>query len=310
MQRLWRSTVVALIAFGASATQPTPDTQRWWNYVKALANDGMEGRNTGSEGYMRAARYVVTAFERNGLKPAGESGYFQTVPLHEVRLRADLSKAELVRGSATHPLRWLRQITVPASTSLPQTIDAPMVFVGSAGWEHEVDVKGKIVVQLNPAPRVEHARAPLLTAPPDGAMGLLGIDNLATLEPRRWPVQYSVAMTLRGQTGPPYRGLVMAFNPAHAELLFEGSGHTFRELKQLDDQGRPMPNFALPSRLRASLRVEESELESPNLIASLAGSDPTLANEYVIISAHLDGYGFGEPWGKDRIYNGAFDDAA
>ena len=35
-----------------------------------------------------------------------------------------------------------------------------------------------------------------------------------------------------------------------------------------------------------------------------------LAKEYVVISAHLDGYGLGEPWGADNIYNGAFDDAA
>ncbi len=39
-------------------------------------------------------------------------------------------------------------------------------------------------------------------------------------------------------------------------------------------------------------------------------SDPALADEYVVVSAHLDGYGIGEPWGADRIYNGAFDDAA
>jgi Zn-dependent M28 family amino/carboxypeptidase len=42
----------------------------------------------------------------------------------------------------------------------------------------------------------------------------------------------------------------------------------------------------------------------------LFGSDPALANEYIVISAHLDGYGIGEPWNGDRIYNGAFDDAA
>jgi len=35
-----------------------------------------------------------------------------------------------------------------------------------------------------------------------------------------------------------------------------------------------------------------------------------LSKEYVVVSAHLDGYGIGEPWGDDKIYNGAFDDAA
>src|SRR4029077_20035062 len=37
---------------------------------------------------------------------------------------------------------------------------------------------------------------------------------------------------------------------------------------------------------------------------------PVLASEYVVLSAHLDGYGFGEPIQGDRLYNGAFDDAA
>jgi Zn-dependent M28 family amino/carboxypeptidase len=40
------------------------------------------------------------------------------------------------------------------------------------------------------------------------------------------------------------------------------------------------------------------------------GSDSSVANEYLVVSAHLDGYGFGEPINGDRIYNGAFDDVA
>jgi hypothetical protein len=301
---------VVLLASHLIATEPTPETRRWWNHVVALANDGMEGRDTGSEGYLRAARYVVTAFERYGLKPAFEGGYYQTVPLHVVRLRAGESRAELVRGNTTRRLTWLHQITVTANTSLPASIDTPMVFVGSPGWEREVDVKGKIVVQFSPTQRVEKPRQPVLTAPPPGSTGLLGIDDLSALEPRRWPVQYSVAMRLSDATAAAYRGLVMAFNPAFAEWLFEGSGHSFREIMDLYKQEKRVPNFALPSTFRASLRVEEADLESPNLAASLPGSDPALANEYIVLSAHLDGYGFGEPWGGDRIYNGAFDDAA
>ncbi len=42
----------------------------------------------------------------------------------------------------------------------------------------------------------------------------------------------------------------------------------------------------------------------------LPGSDPALAPEYVAVSAHLDGYGFGTPVLGDNLYNGALDDAA
>ena len=42
----------------------------------------------------------------------------------------------------------------------------------------------------------------------------------------------------------------------------------------------------------------------------LPGSDPQLKKEYVVISAHLDHLGIGEPVNGDRIYNGAMDDAS
>ena len=86
------------------ATSPTDATRRWWSYVTALASDGMEGRNTGSEGYKRASRYVAQEFQRAGLKPAGENGYFQSVPLRVVQLRSAASTISLDRKTGTHPL--------------------------------------------------------------------------------------------------------------------------------------------------------------------------------------------------------------
>ena len=42
----------------------------------------------------------------------------------------------------------------------------------------------------------------------------------------------------------------------------------------------------------------------------MPGTDPKLANQAIVLSAHLDGYGYGEPVKGDRIYNGTLDDAA
>ena len=49
---------------------------------------------------------------------------------------------------------------------------------------------------------------------------------------------------------------------------------------------------------------------APNVIAVLKGSDPRLQNEYVLISAHMDGLGVGQPVDGDSIYNGADDNAS
>lgn len=55
------------------------DGSSWWNYVKVLADDNMEGRDTGSDGLRRAEAYTVEQLKKSGLEPAGENGFYQTV---------------------------------------------------------------------------------------------------------------------------------------------------------------------------------------------------------------------------------------
>jgi hypothetical protein len=49
---------------------------------------------------------------------------------------------------------------------------------------------------------------------------------------------------------------------------------------------------------------------APNVVGVLEGSDPTLKNEYIVLSAHMDHVGIGTPVNGDSIYNGADDDAS
>jgi len=100
------------------------------------------------------------------------------------------------------------------------------------------------------------------------------------------------------------------FNPASAGVLFEGSGHTYKELVDLAAAGKPVPSFVLGGTLSLALDFEATTLASDNVLAVLKGSDPTLSSQHIVLTAHIDGYGLGEPWGNDNIYNGAFDDAA
>ena len=78
MKRLIASAaVVASVAIALRAADS--DAGRWWPHVEALANDGMEGRNTGSPAHKRAAEYVAAQFREAGLEPAGADGYMQPV---------------------------------------------------------------------------------------------------------------------------------------------------------------------------------------------------------------------------------------
>ncbi len=60
--------------------------------------------------------------------------------------------------------------------------------------------------------------------------------------------------------------------------------------------------------LSADLRVET--LAAPNVLGILRGSDRRLKEEYVVVSAHMDGLGVGAPVDGDSIYNGADDNAS
>jgi hypothetical protein len=279
-----------------AADPPDEATKRWWAHVKILAADNMEGRDTGSEGYKRAARYVVEQFERAGLKPAGDSGYYQSVPLRAVRIKKDESSVVLVSNEQkVTMLRLYQDITVTPRITMPTSIGAPMVFAGDDLTG--TDFHGKIAVSIA-------GGRPRNT----GALGNLTIDNPRAIETPRWPVAYATVMSIEGKERPGAPGIAMRFNPAEAEKLFAGSGHSFAELLELAAAKKPLPTFPLAESIRLKLKVLAEELKSDNILAVLPGS--SLPDEYVAVSAHLDGYGYGEPVNGDGLYNGAFDDSA
>lgn len=104
--------------------------------------------------------------------------------------------------------------------------------------------------------------------------------------------------------------VAITVNPARAERLFAGSGHSFRSLLALADGGKSLPRFPLPFSLRATVVFESRELVSDNVVGILPGADPALREEYVVMTAHLDHVGVSRPINGDSIYNGAMDNAA
>ncbi len=95
--------VASTISFRTEAAE-VPDGQRWWSHVLALADDKLEGRNTGSEGHRKAAEYVAKEFARGGLEPAGTEGYFQSVRLTSRQLDEAHSSLSLMRTGPIEPL--------------------------------------------------------------------------------------------------------------------------------------------------------------------------------------------------------------
>ena len=102
----------------------------------------------------------------------------------------------------------------------------------------------------------------------------------------------------------------IAWNPAHADELLAGTGHTVDELVADAEARKQLPRFALPGTLKVKTAVKRGEVVSQNIAGIFEGSDPKLKDQYVVLSAHVDHLGVGKPINGDAIFNGAMDNAA
>jgi hypothetical protein len=293
------------------------DTLAWWHTTVALSNDGMEGRDTGSAAYQRAADYVANRFKAAGLSPAGENGSFlQTVPMHEIAVVPEGSSFTLVGAhGAETTLKFLQQITIAPAENLAARFEAALTFRGYCGKDAMADITGKIVVCFGtqreglPSGSVRAANAR-----EGGALGVINVDDpYFTIEPPRWPYAYARSVTLRGQPAdkaPPAPLATMRLSAEAFATLLAGSGQDAAALLKSGGSKQPLPNFEILSKLRVQAHVTQRDISSPNILGKLPGSDAKLKNEFVVIAAHLDGYGFGTPVNGDSLYNGTLDDAA
>lgn len=313
----------AVLGAERPAPTPPPPAAAWWERVKVLSGDAMEGREAGSAGYQRAAKYVADEFARAGLAPAGEGGtFFQRVAMRQVDVDPARSTFSVVHADGrTEPLAFLHEVTLMANARLPSDLAGPLVFLGygldaSGAKLTEPDLQGKIAVFFNGTPaHLSPAEAGAFTAlrlkllRTSGAIAMVAIANPANIEPTRWPFAYARAVALAEKPAQPNAQAAITISAESAAKLFDAS-HSYAALLQDGKAGKPLPRFALTASLRVHLIVTEKDIVCTNILAVLPGADPALAGEYVALSAHLDGYGFGTPVNGDALYNGTFDDAA
>lgn len=301
----------ALLATPALA-RPDADTKAWLAHTAELSSDAMEGRDAGSPGHARAITLVEGWFKAAKLKPAGENGTFrQTVPLHEVAVTAAEMRVVQPDGSAV-PLKFLHDITPRAATDLPATLSGAMRFAGYCSKaEVGPELKGKIAVCYG-SRRTGRANAAerLAAVTASGAIALLTIDDVGfSVEPPRWPDAYARSVAHEGTALP---GGLPQFrvNGAALATLIAGSGRLAAAILTDATYHRDLERFDLPGRFEATLTTAQRSFTSQQLLGLLPGTDKAKAQEVLLLGAHIDGYGFGEPVNGDGLYNGTLDDAA
>jgi hypothetical protein len=281
---------------------------------------------------MRAADYVLARMKAEGLAPAGDKSFLQQVTFEQQIVDQDASRATLTDADGrASPLKVGDALLIsPGGEPRPSSVDAPLVFIGyglhlpGQGYDDFAGprLKGKIAVVISGGP--DNISAPIKSdarvnrAGALAKLGALGVIQLTT--PHQVEIVWSRQRLLARQAGMyladarfhDARGgfFIASADPEQSEQYFNGSGHSFAEMSALADASRPVPRFDLKTHLKAMIAARRERLTSPNLVAKLEGRDPKLKSEYVVVSAHLDHLGIGEPINGDTIYNGAMDDAS
>ncbi|MSU20210.1 MAG: M28 family peptidase [Pedosphaera sp.] len=323
-----------LLSLGVIQAAPasSDEGESWWSHVKILADDKMEGRDTGSEGYRKAAAYVAGEFRRIGLKPGGTKGYYQPVTFRVRQIIEEQSSLELVSNGQSQRLSLSEDANFGLPSDVVGKVNANAIFVGHGLVIPEMeiddlaglDLKGKIAVVLSGGSKdipgaikahYSHPSEQWKALHQAGAIGIASIRNPKAMDipwSRATLARLNPGMSLADSALNDTRGLkfVIRINPAKAERFFAGTGRTFADLLKLADENKPLPKFSLQVSIRAKVAFKKSQIESMNLAGVLEGSDPKLKHEYVVLSAHLDHLGVGQPIEGDAIYNGAMDNAA
>lgn len=330
--------LVLAMAAAPAGSEFAPSAKRMRADISYLADDTLEGREAGTAGYNKAAAYVAEQFEAIGLAPAGDpgNGYFQNVPLLSAK---SFNHGAMVIRRGTHAARlsFGEDYLPSVSFETPRLeIEAAIVFAAHgivAPQRHlddyeGLDVAGKIVAVAAGAPAFldSEERAHLggsgtkaEEAAKRGAAGILFLTTPDRQQRRSYAARRKhwddERMSWAAPDGGPGRG---AGVPSLGILSLKGTRRLLELapmdrkdiFENLEARGDERPRFALPATLRVRLDSVITRTKSSNVAGLLPGGDPKLADEVVILSAHLDGVGRVAEENGDDIGNGAMDNAS
>ena len=290
-------------------------------HVGFLASPALEGRGLGTGGLDAAAEYAAAHLALAGIPPLAEKTYFQPVPLREITGGTGAIEVERRRGEDVDRRAFLSGVDALIPQIPARTFTASVVFAGYGIRERSperddyrgLDVKGKIVVFLGGAPEGAAWRTPALverwaaekaddryTAKRElaqrlGALAVLAVegDDWATkILPKNKPDERTFWRL--EDDGLDADGILLArVSPAVGTALLGGPA-----------SGAPRSLPGVTVTLRTS--GNERALVSRNVAGVLAGSDPKLAGEAVVLGAHLDHLGIVD----GAIHPGADDNAS
>jgi aminopeptidase YwaD len=318
-----------------SATLPLTElsAERYLQHVTFLASDELKGRGNGTPELERAADYIATQFRSYGLQPAGNNGsYFQRFDL---TVGAEFgSKNTLQVGNVTRA-KDKDFVTIPLSAS--GSYEGPVVFAGygitaeTLHWDDYagLDVKGKAVLVFRHDPEEAKGSSRFASSTDPGAPSAFTskVRNarshgaraiLFITDPNNHASEAdSVGKATEELEFRDMSILAMHVTRASVEPLFQQEGKSISAIQTVIDREQKPQSFELSkSKVRISADIKTNRKTVRNVLAAVRGSDSKLRNEWIVIGAHYDHLGLGDPkhvMSKaevGKIHHGADDNAS
>jgi len=313
-------------------------------HIRFLAHDMLAGRASGSDGYRIATNYVASQFRLMGVEPAGDDGgYFAAVPMQVMQPIAAGGTMVIGDGESAVTLENGNNLIISGHPVFDESsITAEVVFVGYGlslphhGYDDYdgVDVEGRIVAYFGGAPDImpsderSHQQSTTTKRATAMAHGAIGYIQLSATPAEQYS-GFATALTTRSDIALAPEGAEPAYNQLQvaAGVALEGSQALFANVdvtfEEISERIGANELSSMPLNITVSMSQQTSrELYiDNNVVGMIRGSDPELAEEIVVLTAHLDHIGMTDAEGasmtgcrsnneEDRICNGAVDNAS
>lgn len=271
--------------------------------LEFLASDFLQGRRTGSPGNEIAAQFIAAHLKAYGYDtPTGQDHYFQGVPLV-------LSKPPSESSLIIDNNEFIPRTDFLILSAVSSKMTAELVFAGH-GWvdkdtNHDdyadLDVKGKIVFVLPGAP---------------GAKGPGAIFEAMSTKKELAKKHGAIALFELYQLPFPWSMFTNYFGGESMRIRKDEEKNEDEIVYGWFNKTDAISFEMIQSNEKMEASIESNSgtkklILSSNVIGVLPGTDPKLADEYLLLTAHFDHVGVGEQGGhytqKDSIFNGARD---
>lgn len=298
-------------------------------YLYVLADDDMQGRETGEPGNTKAAEYIASKFAEWDIAYApGMDSYFQEVAFTRVKL----GETALQVNEGT--FRNMKDFIIIPSNMPAEKVafeDDEIVFMGYgidsenySDYRKAKDLEGKTIMIYSGEPVDDDGNSfvtgnqqlsrwsfslddKLKVAEQRGVAGVIVISanfqRLAASQ-RRFILGGRTIMGTPEATNDQSPHLIVSTTLAE-EMMGKKAAKVFKRRDKISRKGKFKP-FDFPCDIDGAFTREVNSTPGQNILAYIEGIDPELKDEVVVITAHYDHVGFR----GDDIYNGADDNAS